>query len=546
MADKKWTVLLKSAEELCAPLGDTTDAEREESRQRQIRGLKIYNQLLQQSSLQPEQKIMVLEKLYSQIPEEANEIIISWRDQIPYTKGPALNDLIDTLALLTAARLDPHQRAATAATMYNRGCIDVCYECFTNIAQDTSVPYQYRADACKYLFASMDDDLVSESQEYLFTILEDYTISSVDRYRVIASFISKSGISSFLNTSKLKVPYDEEYVYGLQSLFFYDEKNGIRERILSGQHMLKMSENVVTADEKIKIGDMLLDVARSTTYTDNERADAADVVLREGTQEQKLAARMALSDLGFAAVNAKSANIMERVKTVYSDSQNAHNDTITASIAKFIEKLISDTTIKVRPYSEVHEEIAKLVRSKKLEAKDRLAIFRALSRVQVDTATFTSYNVTIAEILVHVWIRIQLQEPGTAGKPGVKETLEDRLIQELLEMNETCSSGYSGRFINVLSAVDGDLAISYEDQICANIAGRVNAKIRDIEDESLKTRVTLGGMEGAEDEDHKIYRSFIDRVLEDIRAEMYKEFVGGKYVTVKEFDEYFAKARSQF
>ena len=112
-------------------------------------------------------------------------------------------------------------------------------------------------------------------------------------------------------------------------------------------------------------------------------------------------------------------------------------------------------------------------------------------------------------------------------------------------MDETCSSGNANRIVNALSAIEGNVEISYESQVCANVIGRLAAKIRDIDDEVLREKVNLGGMEGAEEECRKIYRSFVDRVLEEIRSEMQKEFVGGKYITVAQFNEYFVKAKSQ-
>ena len=413
MAEKKWAALLKEAVEKCTPLPNE-DVNNDIFRERQEKGLAIFNQLLKRSAIKPEEKIIVLESLYKILPSEAIEIIIAWRDAIGFLKGDALERFLDTLVLLTTSNVDPHQRSITAATLYTRGYIDRCYECFSALAADKDLPYMNRVDACKYLFASNDEDLVTESQENLFDILRDRsdpTFTSPNRYRVVAAFASKTGITSFFNSSKLRVPYDENFVYGLQHLFFNDLQNGLRERILSGQHLLKMDGEIVSSEEKLSIGQRLLDIANDLSIDENIRADAADVVLREGTLEQRMLARIALSDLGYAAVDAKSSNILDRVRTVYTNSQNVHDDALAESMVKFIEKIVSDTTISPRPYEEVHEEISQMVRSRKFDAKRRLGIFRALSRVEVDTATFTSYKVTIAEILVHVWERICMAEP---------------------------------------------------------------------------------------------------------------------------------------
>ena len=71
-------------------------------------------------------------------------------------------------------------------------------------------------------------------------------------------------------------------------------------------------------------------------------------------------------------------------------------------------------------------------------------------------------------------IKINQHEKETKGM------LEDRLLQELMEMSETCSSGHAGRFVNVFAGVDADINISYEDQITANLAGRIKARILEV------------------------------------------------------------------
>ena len=55
-------------------------------------------------------------------------------------------------------------------------------------------------------------------------------------------------LTSLKIDNTLVVPYDEEFVFALQVIFFYNDKNGIRERILSGQHMLQMQ--CVSQEEK--------------------------------------------------------------------------------------------------------------------------------------------------------------------------------------------------------------------------------------------------------------------------------------------------------
>jgi hypothetical protein len=379
------------------------------------------------------------------------------------------------------------------------------------------------------------------AQECLGDIIDTIQLPSEYRYKIIAGFISKTGVASYLNKTKIKVPYDEEFVYGLQHIFFDNEKNDDDERILSGQHLLQMSAQVAPPEEKITVGDALLAIAKDTNRKENVRADAADVVLRLGhTSEQMELARKIIGELGFSAVDASSSNIMDRVRTIYTNSQNIHDEKISKTVATFIEKMVKDTSVRLRPFHEVHQEITDLVRSKNLEASKRFNAFKALNRVSVDTAVFTSYNITISEILIHVWIRMQRYE----GE--IRLLLDDRLVEELIEMGSTCSSGHAGRFVNVLSTVDADLRITYDVQIIANVAGRINAKIRDTEDQDLKASISMGMIPNAEKDDRDAYNVFIKDTIAVVKKDMYNEFVSEGHVTDKEFAEYFAKAIEQW
>ena len=197
--------------------------------------------------------------------------------------------------------------------------IDICYECFVPIALDKNIVYSLRADACRYLFGSENEVKKEISQECLLDIINDLTISSEIRYRIIHSFTSKSGIKSIMNSVKIPVPYDEMFLYGLQHDFFNEKANGIRERILSGQNLLQISCTPDTTKQEICTE--LLSVASDHLRTENERADAADVVLRMGSNEFRVKAKEVINSLGFSTVSMKNANVMDRFKTIYTNSQ---------------------------------------------------------------------------------------------------------------------------------------------------------------------------------------------------------------------------------
>nr|QBK86002.1 MAG: uncharacterized protein LCMAC101_05970 [Marseillevirus LCMAC101] len=531
MSNTKKSKILEMAEDLVR--NPTNIEEFDAYNENLAKGLKIYRDLCLSRTLSPEDKLNVIVSYTKSVPDEGLDMMCRWRDMVPHLRGKELEAHIKLLVLLTRSPdLDSHERVVTAVCLYNNSYIMECFKCFSDLACDRSVLVKYRVEATRYLFATEDEDFIQIAQEALIEIIETDGYPSDFRYRIIAGFISKTGINTELNATKLYVPYDEEFVYALQIIFFYNDKTGVRERILSGQHMLQML--CVSQDDKKDIGEILMKLAKDKDVDHRVRADAADVLLREGVGDQVKEAREIINELGFSAVDKKGmGSLLGKAKTIYANAENVHDEEIAESVERFILKIIKETQVKVRPFHEVHQEVGTLIRSKKLESTDRHAAYKALNRVSVDTATFTNYKVTIAEIFVHVWIRIRAYEDG------IREELEQRMIEELIDMSDTCSSGHSERFINVLSTVDDTLKIGWDSQIIANMAGRLEARMRDCPDEDLRIRVALGMMQDSDPEDHEAYINFVKEQLIELRQELRKEFVSGKFVTGEVFEDIF-------
>lgn len=528
-----------------------TDSEKTKLTERINKAVKIYTDLCLTSTITPDDKVEIIVSFLKSIPEEGREMLIRIRDMVPFCKGQEQDRLIRLLTLICRNQgVDSHERSITAATLYNHAFLDVCFDCFEAIAVDKTVLVKYRIEACRYLFGSEVENNKEIAQECLVEILEDQALPSEYRYKTITGFISRTGFSTYLNSQKIKIPYDEEFVYGLQSCFFYEEANGVRERILSGQHMIGMT--CVDEEEKDKIIIILLGIAEHEDYDENTRADAADVVLRMGTEKQITKAREIITKLGYSALGkGDKKNVLDRVKTIYSNSQNIHDEKIAECVGKFIEKLIKENA-KARPYHEIQQEVVNLLKRRTeedgedgeplLDNKKKFSALSALNRVSIDTATFTKHNISIAEVFSHVWLKILTHKEGT----DIRKMLENRLIEELVEMGDTCSSGHAGRFVNVLATVDSDLQISYESQIAANLAGRINARIRDNPDSDLRASISMGMLPDAEEEDIFAFKNFLTTTLAALKVELHKEFVGEKYISNSEFEKFYSAASEQW
>ena len=502
------------------------------------KGLLILNQLCMSKTLTPTDKLDVIIEYIKCSPDEGQDMINRWRDMVPFLNGEELEDLISLLReICKCKRIDSHQRIATAVNLYNNCFLNVCYDCFSEIALDDEVLIKYRIDSSRYLFCSGNEDNKETAQNILLDIIEDIdTYSCKYRYEVIVSFISKSGINSIMNMKKIRVPYDEDFVYSMQSIFFSNKKNDVHYRILSGQNILQMNSD---ENEREIIFRDLLDIASDMSFSENTRADAADVVLRLGDEEKRKISREIITDLGYDSVNYSGAtgSLMDRIKTVYNNSQNIHQ--FSDQVDRFVEKMIQEKVV-VRPYHEVHQDVIDLVRSTIETSEDRFKASKALNRISIDTASFTCHKVTLAEIFVHVWARIKNSEED------IQKELEKRFVEELIDMSETCSSGHCGRFVNVLAAYDDDLKIGWRDQIVANMAGRITARIRDCQDSDIRASLAVARTELAEDEDNVIYDIFITENLADLRKELYQEFVVAGYLSSEEFEIHFEFGKADY
>lgn len=469
------------------------------------------------------------------IPEEGYEILTRYRDAIPHLKGEILDKIINIIKKICQnSDIRGYDRLLCAITLYNNYYYDICYICFGDIAADDNVLYTFRVEACRFLVASEQDENVQLAQECLLAIIADNSITSKLRYEIIAGYLTNTGIATVLNRTRLRVIPEPHFVFGLQSAFFQDATNDILLRILSGQSLLQIE---CTPDSvKDNIVQFLFDVAKNIEFDEDTRANAADVVLRLGNPSQVETARNIINDLGYATVNT-GKTILDRIKTVYSTSQNVHSKAIDSSVAKFIRKIIKENNNPMN-FEHVHNSITQLIRERKIKPESRIKILKALNRVSIDSATFTENRVTNAEILVHVWMKI------LSFSDESRVTLQSRLLEELIEMSDSCSSGYAARFVNVLSGFDNDLTISFGEQISANLNGRIQARIRDL-DENTRSVISCGMMDEATEKERREYIKFMSSTLLELYDELSSEFVP-KYITENEFKTYFEEARRPF
>lgn len=483
-------------------------------------GVKIYKKLCLSDS-RVEDRYRALVSFVKNCKEEGLDMLTRIRDMVNHSKDLQRDALIKILIKMVATDvINEYEKLIIAITLYNSFSLDVCWEAFVNIACDDKINVKYRTEASKFLLSSDDESHKDIGESTIEEIIDLIDEDCEMRYNIIACFHSKSGLKVMSSLSKLKVPYNESFLHRLQNIFFWREENEKRWRILSGGSLLGLK---IDEEEREKVSSKLLTFVTDESLEENIRGDAADVLLRLGDSNYKSLARSHLNKIGFSETN-KSKTILGGVRTIYNNSQNAHDDNTNESITRFLKKMIETSEGELKSFEDVWGEVGDMIRTHNIPAKDRLRVYGSLNRIKIDTAVFTSYNITLAEILIHVWTKI------CSYNGAEREEIEGRLIEELLDMSDTCSSGHSTRLINVFSTFDNEINISWESQIKANIAGRMNAKMRDLEEGDYKDMVVAGILSDSDEEDKNAYRKFVEDISKELLVELKEEFVGGGYV----------------
>ena len=403
------------------------------------------------------------------------------------------------------------------------------------------------------LFLATEKQYQPDALHYFTEIIHDTTIQIDYRFRIVQSLERRfsNDRATFLYfartaaTSFLTLPW-------------------LTYRILASQYLYEMCEP--EEEQKLAMEEALLLIAASPDVNEDTRADACDVLLQYASEEGRVSARTALFVLAGG----------DRVRNnIFRNAQNVHVRSIEESVAKIVDKLTiyyprQGVVYTLQDFDKVKTEILayfpeeekgdekvenddddddddddekkvdETKRDEKAEndeaiRRDRESVEGALLRITIDRAVYGHSNMTLASVLVKLWTYIIDSHHSVA--------LHRRLIEELIESNNKCSTGYVSRLVNTLSGFDDEMSvsISYEDQIVANLEGRLNAAIQALSSEEVQGSILeemmvpsrLFHLRGN-------FLRFFREHISKIREEMYQEF--REYMTDLDYDFYFRKA----
>ncbi|MCA9749654.1 MAG: hypothetical protein KC414_11165, partial [Romboutsia sp.] len=338
--------------------------------------ISIYNRICLNTDVNNEIRLKALISYIKHIPIEGLDMLTRWRDMTRYLQGNAKDKHYELLKMIIKSHeISSHERITTAVMLYNVGRIDICFDLFEYLSTDFTVLVNHRVDACRFLFATETENYMAIAQEALLEIIDTSQYPVEYRYKIIASFIfGKKGISTLMNFEKIQVPYNEEFVCGLQTVFFYNEENNVRYRILSGQHLLQM--DCVEEDDKESIANILLDIANNETFEENIRADAADTVMRICSGKLRKRARTIIQHLG-------NSGFVTRGVNVYNDSQNVHNAGISEStteyLINFIEEFVNKYEDEIPTFDIIHSQVVNLIKSQDTTPEQKHKCYKSLN-----------------------------------------------------------------------------------------------------------------------------------------------------------------------
>jgi hypothetical protein len=483
--------------------------------------------------LSAEGRMEILTHLQDHYPKYISDIVYGFIDVFRYVKDKT--ELLKTFELIVRSKFPSDCRFKVVSSLKCYEYFSEAHELYKYLCMDLNSDALHRIEACKLIYAAgipEERDLVQECLMDL--IAPDGKDSSKRRFDLITSFFSRTGLKTATTSRTLISHYDEELLSGVLVAFFYEETNDTREVIVAGGMLLQMQ---VPNEEKESICQVLLDIARDERHTENARGDAADFVKNHSPIEKFVleADHLLKEVIGFAGLKTASSFI-GRQRMIYNNSQNVHNDETFARVLDFLKDTLVCTDQMI---IQTLDQVRRLVKEKFTDRPKQLRALKALHRIDIDTTTFTSKKITLADTLVNVWKVIAETED-----PIDKSLMQELLLDELYEMGDTCTSGHSIRLVNVLSArtsAEPVVKISYHDQIVANVAGRVSRLLSDADD-ATQDAIAVSFAPNPDPEELSVAQNWRDSRLPLVHDELYQEFVVGGFVNATEFEASFEEA----
>ena len=462
-------------------------------------------------SLPQEVRLQALEAYYKEDPEQITEVVSKLMQIYCYSPIRLLQRFIADIAIHSTIERMIRIECAKTLCFHEQSEI-IGYSALNVLCEDlVGLPAPYQFDCITFLYNK--PDYKESSRSYLLSFISDQMMDAEYRYRSILSL-------------EYRLKESSELICELCLSFVRNNDNSTKYRILACQNLLALDTL-----ERDEIEEILISFAHDTRCY--YQSDAADVLLHLGSRESIQKAQEVIDILSLSSL-------------VYQNEQNVHLKSIEKGIIEIIQYL---DTLELSPLPNF-DFICKRLEEALEKDKESLEKVRiSLTRIELDRTIFKDINHNLQTIFLRLWSYISRHED--------RDELRKRMTEELIDMADTCTTGYLGRLVNVLSGFgECNLHISWEEQIVGNLTGRLNAKIRNLKEEDLIDEVFEDlKAESVEDLQDMIFSDmaknavlferpafmvFFRKYNSSIKEEMYQEF--RDHIPDTDFDLYFREA----
>jgi len=502
-------------------------------------------------------RVITLEKYFKQYGEdECNEIINKLSTMYQFSGTKILQEYLYEISVNSILPIMLKLVCVKSLCSFNNKC---GYTALNSVCKSESMkdlPTPCKIDAICLLMKNKE--YKNESLLYFIKIINDCSLECDFRYKTILSLENKD------------IKNKKNYIRESCIEFLKEVKNMTLYRILACQNILQKYK--ILKELRVEIEDIIMTFAQDSELDYNLRADAADVILNLGCEDNIELARKIIIMLGTENTHSRS---------IYDNKQNVHIDEIEESVligleflaslcVKKCDNLIIDfdyvkgKILKIIESDKPKKDVEKHIIEKHKEKVDKIKL--SLNRINMDRVLYGTYNLYLKNVIVRVWTYLKSHKS--------ENDMIKRLLEELYDMSGTCSSGFLSRLINVISGFgDFNIRISWKDQIISNLSGRLNFRAKnitnpDIIDENIKKYFIE--TDNNDDNDTKLEKlqEFQGRIFEQmsipnikyalrkdfltffrvnmlsIREEMYEEFKN--YISDTDYDLYFRTAISHY
>jgi hypothetical protein len=452
-------------------------------------------------------RILYLEQFCKNEPDQFGELISCISGMYGFSRTIALKEYISEIS-----------RSENFPIIYRIDCAKQLGEDGYTIihtlcthTQFVFLPSPIRVETVIYLMKyRKTEEYKKDARVFFCEIVNDIHIDPLYRFRLIQRLENDFKIT------------DDFYFYANEASqqFVESPYNHIVYRVICCQYIFQKCESHLFP----YTNDFLLHTASSPDIDEDIRADACDILLAYGTPENVENARMILFVIGGG----------ERIRNnIFKNSQNVHNHAIESSVETLIEYISTyiPTTIKPYTFEKAKEELEDKIKNQ--EKYDKTILQQAIIRITIDRAVYGRLHLGLSQIVTKMWNFIQ--------DSPYREELENRLLEELIDSNNKCSSGYVSRIVNTISGFgEMSLQISFEDQIVSVLERRLNAKIMEESDETAEKILDEMTLPVRFYDKRGSFLKFFRTHISAIREDMYKEFKD--YITDQDYDLFFRKA----